>query len=274
MTREAELKRILNKLQTRATQAANADYRGAPARIRRMLDLVRDSEELSTIIEQAPEPERDPMEVLDERIERRGRLPVPKDDLEYLGFLHALLDEMTEHEGNEDDFWRVGHRYAGQKGLEGGINELVHEAVYNYYDHFRTQLLGEIIKRASEKDQRRGVRYDIRQSGNGQINVAQDDAQLEAVQQHGADASEVVQAAVELMNAAQAATDVDSQTRAKLIQLATRVQFELEEEEPSKSKLEEIREKTEGLAGLIASGTGLATKTMQFVNALQQLPDL
>lgn len=270
MPTEAELRKVSRELRSRASQAANTDFRGAPARLRRLLYYVERTPILRDEIERAPEPDGDPLETLKACREDGGRLDPPLDDMEHLGYLHALMEQMVAYadENGADDFWRLGNKYANKRGLDDGIEELLGEVVGDYKEHLERRVVNAIIDSKDELGGQREVTFHVVQHGSGQLNVAQDGSQIEAKQGSLDGAADVISAAADLVRVAQSSTDLDPEVRSKLIGLASQVQFELEGGEPDRSKLQEIGANIRDAAGLLASGTILVTKATGLYEAI------
>lgn len=259
MPTEAELKKISREFRSRASQAARADFRGAPARIRRLLDYVERTPILREEIGRAEGPEEDPLETLEECREEGGRLDPPTDDMQHLGFLHALLQRMVAYadENGANDFWRLGDMYANKRGLNDGIEVLLSEVVGDYKEHLERRVVNAIIDCKHDRGAQREVRFHVVQHGGGQLNVAQDGSRIEATQGSLDGAADVVSATAELVSVAQSSTDLDPEVRSKLIGLASQVQLEFEDGDPDKSALEMIGDKIHEVTSLVASGTML-----------------
>lgn len=272
MPTEAELKKVSRELRSRASRAARADFRGAPARIRRLLDYVERTPILREEIERAREPEEDTLETLEECRENGGRLNPPTDDMEHLGFLHALLQRMVAYADEEgaDDFWRLGYMYANESGLSDGIAELLGEVVGDYKEHLERRVVNALIDCKDERGAHREVTFHVVQHGPGQLNVAQDGSRIEATQGSIDGAAEVVSAAAELVSVAQSSTVLEPEIRSKLIGLASQVHLELEDGDPDKSALERIGDKIHEAASLVASGTMLYNRAQLLAGKLAE----
>lgn len=270
MPTQAELKKISRELRSRASRAVHADFRGAPARIRRLLDYVRRTPILREEVERCPEPAEDPLDTLERARENGGRLTPPTDDREHLGFLHQLLKRMVNYaeENGSREFWRVGDMYAGKRGLGDGLTELLNEVVGDYKDHLERRVVNDIIDYQDEHGEQRQAVFRVEQYGSGQLNVTQAGGAIEANQTSGQDAAELISAAADLVSAAQSATDLDSDTRSKLVGLASQVQFELQGEKPDRSKLETVADKLRTAAGTVTAGTTLYTKAQGLYEAI------
>lgn len=271
---DTELQKVARELRSRASDVANADFQGAPARIRRLLDYVENTEVLRQQIARCPEPKEDPLEVLEEVRTNGGHFPAPTDDRKHLGLIHALFERMLDYaeEEGEREFWRLGHRYANESGLHEGISALLHEVAGDYKEHLERPLLNAMIdQRAEQGDQRQAVLHVV-QHGDGQFNLTHAGGQIEATQSHGADASAVVAAASELVDAAHADDEIDAETRSMLLGLATQVKMELQQEGgATKSRLEEITGRLRTAASMLTSGTTLYSKSTELADAIGKL---
>lgn len=270
MPTEAELKKISRELRSRASRAVHADFRGAPARIRRLLDYVERTPVLHEEIKRCPEPERDPLETLEACRENGGRLSPPTDDLKHLGFLHRLLERMVDYadENGAGDFWRVGDMYANKRGLGDGLDELLNEVVSDYKEHLERRVVNDIIDHQDERGEQRQALFRVEQYGSGQLNVTQAGGTIDASQKSGRAAADVISAAADLVGAAQAATALDSETRSKLVGLASQAKFELQDDEADKSKLREIADSLQVAAGAATAGTTLYAKAEELYDAI------
>lgn len=279
MTSISDLRKLSRDLRRRSSEAIYAPTEHVPARLRRLLTLVDEADILAERIAAAPEPERDPLEVLDECREGRTRLPLPDDELEHLGFLHHLLkrlgdDEAIEEATDDGELWRLCHGYGGLRkdSIDGFVREVLDDTVKPYAGYLEQVVSNALIDMRADDPKSRSVNIEVRESTGAMVNVANDAGSIEAQQEVRAEAAEVIEAARRLVQVTQqdenAATD---DLRAEVQGVASQAIDEAMGEKPDADAIDRLSDTLEGVAGRIEQGTRLAAAVRTLLGALAKL---
>lgn len=278
MTSIPDLRKLSRDLRRRSSEVIYASTEHVPARIRRLLALVSEADILAERVEAAPEPERDPLQVLDECREERARLPLPDDELEHLGFLHHLLkrlgdDEAIEAVADDGELWRLCHGYGGLRkdSIDGFVREVLDDTVKPYAGYLEQVVSNALIDAGAADPKSRSVNIEVHESTGAMVNVASDDGAIEAQQEVRIEAAEVIDAARRLMEVVQQGEDIEDELRDEVQEVALQALDEVTGGSPDVEGIDRLSETLEGAAARIEQGTRLAAAVRGLLGALAKL---
>lgn len=279
MTSIPDLRKLSRDLRRRSSEAIYAPTEHVPARIRRLLALVSEADILAERVEAAPEPERDPLQVLDEcREEQRARLPLPDDELEHLGFLHHLLkrlgdDEAIEAVTDDGELWRLCHGYGGLRkdSIDGFVREVLDDTVKPYAGYLEQVVSNALIDAGAADPKSRSVNIEVHESTGAMVNVASDDGAIEAQQEVRIEAAEVIDAARRLMEVVQQGEDIEDELRDEVQGVVLQALDEVTGGSLDVEGIDRLSETLEDIAARVEQGTRLAAAVRGLLGALAKL---
>lgn len=278
MTSIPDLRKLSRDLRRRSSEAIYAPTEHVPARLRRLLARVNEADILSERVAAAPEPERDPLEVLIECRDERARLPLPDDELEHLGFLHHLLrrlgnDDAIEEATENGELWRLCHGYGGLRKdkIDGFVREVLDDTVKPYAGYLEQVVSNVLIDAGADDPKSRSVNIEVRESTGAMVNVASDEGSIQAQQEVPVEAGEVIDAARRLMQVVQQDESVADDLRGEIEEVASQALDEVTDETRALEAIDRLSETLEGIAVRIEQGTRLAAAVRGLLGALGKL---
>lgn len=278
MTSIPDLRKLSRDLRRRSSEAIYAPTEHVPARIRRLLALVDQADILAEKVDAAPEPERDPLQELDECREQLTRLPLPDDELEHLGFLHQLLRRLSDDEAIEEatghgELWRLCRGYGGmdQDSIDGWVREVLDDTVKPYAGYLAQVVSNALIDADAEDPESRSVNIEVRESTAAMVNVANDESAIDAQQEVRTEAAEVIEAAQRLMQVMQQDEGLPDDLRSDLEDVTSRALDEVTGKKPDADVIDRLSETVEDVATRIEQGTRLAAAARALVGAMAKL---
>lgn len=278
MTSIPDLRKLSRDLRRRSSEAIYAPTEHVPARLRRLLARVNEADILSERVAAAPEPERDPLEVLIECRDERARLPLPDDELEHLGFLHHLLrrlgnDDAIEEATENGELWRLCHGYGGLRKdkIDGFVREVLDDTVKPYAGYLEQVVSNALIDAGADDPKSRSVNIEVRESTGAMVNVASDEGSIQAQQEVPVEAGEVIDAARRLMQVVQQDESVADDLRGEIEEVASQALDEVTDETRALEAIDRLSETLEGIAVRIEQGTRLAAAVRGLLGALGKL---
>lgn len=255
------LKKLSLTFRDVAGRALRSDEHDAQGNLRRLLALVRQTPLLSEEVGRAPAPTESGAALWHAARESGERLELPEDPLEELGVLQQVVEHLSS---TTEEFWRECYGYAGERGVNEGVEEVLGDVVQNYVNHLNRVIeMALLDSNDPAYGPARGISIRV-EGGTNQLNLAQDEARIDASQQVGDGATAVVAAARELAQLADAA-ELPVTLRDDLKEVAVAVAEEAARPTPNRFTLRKAKESLETLAAGVGAAGTIGTKIHQLV---------
>ena len=254
----ADLEKLSLQFRNIVSRARRSSEDDARSNLKRLLAFVRDTPLFALQIEAAPHPEASPMIELERARGMYARLNLPISREEELGFLHALLTELAEAEG---DFFQLAYHYGGKTNFREAVSELLDGTINPYYEILVTPINDRLIEHKATMTGGQNDSTVIHvNGGTSQINLARDQAQITAMQQVRMEAQEVCRLAESLVAEVERhrGQGIPDETLDELKEIGETVAEQVQLPAPRKGVLKRLGAGLSDLTGTVQGATGLA----------------
>jgi hypothetical protein len=260
MIEQRELKKISLAFRDVASRALRSDSSEAPGNIRRLLKFVDQTSVLREEVDRAAQPGDNIEELWNKaRESRRERLDLPEDPTDELGLLHQVLKFFAKSDEGGAEFWRLCYGYAGITQLKECVSEVMDDIVGKYVGHLNRVLELALLDSADPAYDPRRVSISI-SGGENQVNIANDQATLNAQANFGPAADEILQLARQL--------SVISADVPEIKEIASAVAKEVASPNPNKFTLAAARSALENIASIGKASGDIVTIGLKLAGAL------